>query len=494
MAIIIPTVSSCSEKITAGEKRLARLLEGGLSEQCTCWYDTRMGDKDDHPDFVILAPDKGLLFIEVKDWYITKIKSANKTHIDYETKNGIEPLKNPLEQVRQYTFHIINSLKKDPLLRQKQGDHEGGFIMPYGYGVYLSNITRAQLEKSFTPEELNEILPASQVICKDELNEFMTREQISGRLESLLKHHFVHNTTPQQLDRIRWHLYPDVRINPSVTRVGLDNFTFHTPDVVCMMDRNQEQLARSMGAGHRVIHGVAGSGKTLILHHRCIELANNIENTKPILVICYNITLAKKLKAQLEQHSLRLPVEVIHFHAWCYQQLNAHRRLPPRSKNFIELMENALTVAFEEGAIKPEQYSAVLIDEGHDFKPEWLRILAKMPDNKDSSLLFLYDDAQSIYQKKKALDFTLSSVDIKAQGRTTILDTNYRNTRQILHFASSVAFNYLNNHIEASLKYQQPAAGGLSGKYPALASFDNQDEEITRVLDWVTEQRQEGVA
>jgi superfamily I DNA and RNA helicase len=453
-----------------------------------------MGDKDDHPDFVILAPEKGLLFIEVKDWFITKIKSANKTHIDYETKNGIEPLKNPLEQVRQYTFHIINSLKKDPLLRQQQGDHEGSFIMPYGYGVYLSNITRAQLEKSFTPEELNEILPASQVICKDELNEFMTREQISDRLESLLKHRFVHHATPQQFDRIRWHLYPDVRINPSVTRVDLDNFTFHTPDVVCMMDRYQEQLARSMGAGHRVIHGVAGSGKTLILYHRCIELANNIENTKPILVICYNITLAKKLKAQLEHHSLRLPVEVIHFHAWCYQQLNAHRRIPPKSKNFIELMENALTVAFEEGIIKPGQYSAVLIDEGHDFKPEWLRILAKMPDNKDSALLFLYDDAQSIYQKKKALDFTLSSVDIKAQGRTTILDTNYRNTRQILHFASSVAFNYLNNHIEDSLKYQLPAAGGLSGQYPALDSFDNQDEEITRVLDWVTEQRQQGIA
>lgn len=494
MAMIIPTISSCSERIMAGEKRLARLLEGGLSEQCTCWYDTRMGDKDDHPDFVILSPDKGLLFIEVKDWFITKIKSANKTHIHYETKNGIEPLKNPLEQVRQYTFNIVNSLKKDPLLRQQQGDHEGGFVMPYGYGVYLSNITRAQLEKSFLPEELNEILPASQVICKDELTEFMTRDQISARLESLLKHRFVHHTTPQQLDRIRWHLYPDARINSSVTRVELDNFTLHTPDIVCMMDTKQEQLARSMGTGHRVIHGVAGSGKTLILLHRCIELANNIENTKPILVVCYNITLAKKLKAQLEQHTLRLPVDVTHFHAWCYQQLNAHRRLPPRSKNFIELMENALTAAFEEGVIKSEQYSAVLIDEGHDFKPEWLRILAKMSDNKDSALLFLYDDAQSIYQKKKALDFTLSSVDIKAQGRTTILDTNYRNTRQILHFASSVAFNYLNNHIEASLKYQQPAAGGLPGKYPALVSFDNQDEEITHVLDWVTEQRQQGVA
>src|SRR5690606_10141281 len=122
---------------------------------------------------------KGLLFIEVKDWFVTKIKSANKTHIHYETKNGIEPLKNPLEQVRQYTFKTIDSLKNDPQLRQQDGDYQGSFIMPYGYGVYLSNITRPQLEKHFNALELQEILPADLIICKDELNEFMTREQIS---------------------------------------------------------------------------------------------------------------------------------------------------------------------------------------------------------------------------------------------------------------------------------------------------------------------------
>lgn len=49
--------------------------------------------------------------------------------------------------------------------------------MPYGFGVYLSNITRAQLEKSFPPEAINELFPASQVICKDELSEFMTKEK-----------------------------------------------------------------------------------------------------------------------------------------------------------------------------------------------------------------------------------------------------------------------------------------------------------------------------
>ena len=40
------------------------------------------------------------------------------------------------------------------------------------------------------------------------------------------------------------------------------------PDIVRAMDLQQEQLARSMGEGHRVIHGVAGSGKTMILGYR----------------------------------------------------------------------------------------------------------------------------------------------------------------------------------------------------------------------------------
>lgn len=494
MAIIIPTISSCSNKITAGEKRLARLIEGGLNEQCTCWYDIPMGEKHTHPDFVILSPDKGMLFIEVKDWFITKIKSANKSQIHYETKNGVEPLKNPIEQVRQYTFQTIDSLKNDPQLRQQEGHYRGSFIMPYGYGVYLTNITRAQLNKAFSAEEMAEILPPDLVICKDELNEFMNQQQIASRLGSLIKHSFPYHATAQQLDRIRWHLYPDVRINKSITNVGVNSFTLSTPDIISIMDTQQELLARSMGSGHRVIHGVAGSGKTLILLHRCMELARNIDNNKPILVICYNITLARKLKALVEQHGSRLPIEVTHFHSWCYQQLSKHRLLPVKQDGYIELMENALTQAFDNGIIKREQYSAVLIDEGHDFKSDWLRILAQMPDAKDNALLFLYDDAQSIYQKKKALDFTLSSVDIKAQGRTTILNINYRNTQQILHFASSIAFNYLNNHIEDTLKYHQPDAGGLSGKYPCLTHFNNQDDEITHVLDWVVEQHQLGVA
>ncbi len=96
------------------------------------------------------------------------------------------------------------------------------------------------------------------------------------------------------------------------------------------------------------------------------------------------------------------------------------------------------------------------------------------------------------YQKKKALDFTLSSVDIKATGRTTILNINYRNTQQILHFASCIAFNYLNSHIDSSLTYHKPAGGGMNGDYPNLEHFDTQDEEIARAVNGLQSKMNKG--
>jgi superfamily I DNA and RNA helicase len=75
----------------------------------------------------------------------------------------------------------------------------------------------------------------------------------------------------------------------------------------------------------------------------------------------------------------------------------------------------------------------LLIDEGHDFEADWLKLVTQMIDPEKDSLLLLYDDAQSIYKKKRdkkdRLDFSLSSVGIQARGRTKVLKMNYRNTR-----------------------------------------------------------------
>jgi len=48
-----------------------------------------------------------------------------------------------------------------------------------------------------------------------------------------------------------------------------------------------------------------------------------------------------------------------------------------------------------------------------------------------------------IYPKTRGLDFSLSSVGIKAAGRTSILRLNYHNTREILQFACDFASTFL---------------------------------------------------
>lgn len=81
------------------------------------------------------------------------------------------------------------------------------------------------------------------------------------------------------------------------------------------MDIQQELLARNIGEGHRVIHGVAGSGKTLILLYRCQYLAECSD--RPTLILCYNITLANYIRESIADRGLSNKIHVYHFHAWC---------------------------------------------------------------------------------------------------------------------------------------------------------------------------------
>jgi superfamily I DNA and RNA helicase len=96
------------------------------------------------------------------------------------------------------------------------------------------------------------------------------------------------------------------------------------------MDLQQEQLARSLGEGHRVIHGVAGSGKTLILAYRYQHLAKAMQT---VLMLCFNVALASRLRKSIglasptlmEEKGLAHLVTVRHFHGWCTEVLKQHR-------------------------------------------------------------------------------------------------------------------------------------------------------------------------
>lgn len=494
MAVLIPGMGACSSRMTAGERRFAQRLEEKLEEDYSCWYDVSIGDRTHHPDFVIFHPSRGLLVLEVKDWKPETLIGLDKQHATIRTDHGEKQVLNPLEQARQYMYLVLNKLERDPQLTWPSGSLKGKPFFPYGHGVVLTNISRKQFDQG----GMGDVLPAHLVICQNEMVDSVAAEDFQKRFWDMFPIKFKMQLSLPQVDRIRWHMFPEVRI-PSQPDLFMASGQLSTeiPDILRVMDLQQEQLARSLGEGHRVIHGVAGSGKTMILGYRAEHLAKICQ--RPILILCYNKTLATMLAQVMLGKGLEDKVHVVNFHAWCNRQLQTyHVGMPARDstlEHYFDACIGRVIDAVEHKLIPSGQYDAVLIDEGHDFRPEWFKLVVQMIHPETNSLLVLYDDAQSIYHGPKKLRFSFSSVGVQAKGRTTILKLNYRNTAEILSVARAFADELLSpaETEEDQAPTVQPMSTGRHGPKPLLIKLPSLREEVDYLAAKLSEANRMGM-
>jgi hypothetical protein len=483
--------------MTAGEKRLAQRLQDKLDDDYLLWYDVPVGSTNAHPDFVVMHPRRGILILEVKDWKITTILQADKQTWEIIPDGIPKSVINPLEQARQYAHQVVDALKRDPQLTQADGPHAGNLAFPWSYGVVLPNITRQQ----FKAAELQHTIEPHRVLCKDEMLESADAEDLQSRLWDMFPYGMRGVISLPMLERVRWIMFPQVRVPTQESLFDDSDAEAELPGIMRVMDLQQEQLARSLGDGHRVIHGVAGSGKTMILGYRAEYLAQaSTASSKPILILCFNEPLGVKLASVMAAKGLSDRVHVRHFHKWCHEQIRAFgQTLPAKGAHFFDNLVEAVIRGVERSQIPGGQYQAVLIDEGHDFAPEWLKLVVQMVDPATNSLLVLYDDAQAIY-KRSQLKFTLKSVGIKAVGKgySTILKINYRNTRQILQVASLVAADLLTadeaTDDEDKIPRLHPISCGREGEAPLIIRLPTLRDEAYAIADQFVNAHKEGHA
>lgn len=498
MAQFFPARTTCRFD-TPGERRLAERLEKKLEDDYLCWFNVPVGPKALQPDFVLMHPLRGVLVLEVKDWKLDTIQSMDRGLAKIFVDGQLKTQKNPMMQARAYAMEVVMMLQRDPALKQPAGSpHAGSLIMPFGWGVVLTGITRKQFEGT----NLAEVLNPQQLLFQDEMTEAVDAEAFQQRLWGMFHHVFSCQLSLPQIDRVRYHLYPEVRVNTLPGQFGLfAEQDAPLPSLIKVMDLQQEQLARSLGEGHRVIHGAAGSGKTMILGYRCAHLAQC--SSKPVLVLCYNKSLAGRLQQVLAERGLGDKVVVRNFHAWCSDMLSAFnvdrpdQSLPVNAK-MAQMVENTIA-AVDRGQIPRAQYAAVLIDEGHDFQPEWFKLVVQMIDPERNSLLVLYDDAQSIYRGKagkSGMDFSFASVGIQAQGRTTILRLNYRNTVEVLSVARAFALELLTarDAAEDGVPIVAPQSAGRRGAFPELLRCDSDWQEYHCLVERIRDEQGQGRA
>ena len=486
MANIYPSLYLKHVKMTPGEREFSARLLKNLEDDYTVWFDIPIGRKQLRPDFVILHPGRGILILEVKDWKLETIRNIDRKTVELLTPRGIQHTLNPLEQARLYAIEIKERLEKDPFLVEHDNPkYKGRLIFPWGYGIVLTNIPRQQIEST----GIDQAIDPSHVICKDEMTAHVKADEFQQRLWEMFHYCYGSLLAISHIDRIRWHLFPEIRIesgslfeektDPSAQiNQAENNIADSIPDLIKVMDREQEKFARDLGDGHRMIHGVAGSGKTLILAQRAVQLGE-ADLPHPVLVLCYNKTLAFKLKELLVAKGAGNNVHVRHFHGWCGDMCALYQLdLANDNRPIYEQQVEAMILGAEKEKIPRSQYSSILIDEGHDFEAEWFKLIVYMLDPVTDSLLLVYDDVQSIYRRKKPKSW--ASVGINVPGkRSKILKLNYRNTAEAINFAYGFVSDFLDSTKSSeTTPIVEPEQGLRHGKTPLIKEFSCFSEEI----------------
>jgi hypothetical protein len=499
MAIFPQGLTNIDQRCNAGERRVLHQLKRCLEDDYLIWHDVPIGPRARQPDFVILSPRWGVLLLEVKAWQRSTIAAATRDTVDLRLPRGPTTVAHPLRQARDYALELADLMQRDPALVHAHGPFAGRLLFPYGWGVVLASLRRADIEGS----DFDGLFPPARTLLRDELDEdSIEPAAFQRRLWGMFTVSYPHTLSLPQRDRVRWHLFPELRLQP---QAALDFGDGHAerpplPDLLQVMDLQQEQVARTLGEGHRVIHGAAGSGKTMVLIYRAQFLAAAASADQPILVLCFNRMLASRIEHQLRQRGVDERVQVRTFHGWCQDLVRTYQLAVPaglKGEAYFAALAQAVDRAVGQGRVPGGQYLALLIDEAHDFEDAWLRIAGRMVNPASNSLLVLYDDAQSIYQGQRR-KFNFASVGIEARGRTSILRMNYRNTAEVLSVAMHCAKTLLDGdglpRGDDDMPLVQPASAGRRGALPVLVQARHAGEEAELLAERVAAALAAGVA
>ena len=435
MAITIPETIRSSA--TAGERLLFRTLKTFLPDDYIVYYEPEI--KGRRPDFVIIGPDLGIMVLEVKDYTKNTLLQVNHEEWHIVATTGEQAVvKSPLKQARDNMFHVVDVLKKDKNLVQLEGKYKFQLKFPYGYGVVFTRMS----SQDFIKNDLYSVIEPNLCLTRDEIDPEKDEFSEEVLMEKILNMFVVPYRTKEPLsiediNTIRYHLFPEVRISAEYKApVPYQDQLLLSLHDIKTMDLHQEKLAKQIGDKNRLIRGVAGSGKTIILASRAKMLTKQNPDWK-ILILCYNISLANSIQ-QMIHHMLNEPEDLFdfdpsikdvqnqniivrNFHSWLKNDLKIREYQLPEIIEKIEKKETILPT-----------YDAVMIDEGQDFEADWLRLVSLLINADTQSLLLVEDRAQTIYNRKRSY---VQDTGFSFQGRSKVLTINYRNTSQIVKFA-----------------------------------------------------------
>jgi len=247
------------------------------------------------------------------------------------------------------------------------------------------------------------------------------------------------------------------------------------------MDHLQEKYAREIGGGPRLLKGVAGSGKTLVLLQRAVYKAKYDPSVKRILFTCYNLSLANHVRDMVGHNvpeDRRARITVKPFFDLCGDILSETVEQEGKNTEYYD------AIVFRAGARvgdvpEKEKYDIILLDEGQDFSPAMFRIVLSLRRPERDDVMIAMDAEQDLYGR-----FSLKEMGINFRGRTHMLPASYRSTQQIFEFAHRLAGKELPPSVdrETGQMFVFPQYVGRTGPAPVVETFPDPDRLVNHLV------------
>jgi hypothetical protein len=286
MAEMVPESIAQSSHASPAEKHVFQFLRDVLvpDEEFRVWFEPRLGRKS--PDFVIYSKSFGLLVLEVKGYTADKLKDLTPKKFTILKDGRKETEDSPLEQAEKAYRDLMDQIKTRPELRHADGPYMGKPLIPVGYCAAFPNI----LQSTADEKKITTVVTPTQCFFAADFHGDPNDRAVQRRFISRLRPIFEQRVQfrfpgldNKQEQALRMVLSPEVRVASS-----------READIAAL-DLAQERVAKSIGEGHRILKGVVGSGKSIVVAARAKFLAR-CNPTWRILVLCYNVAVTTPLR------------------------------------------------------------------------------------------------------------------------------------------------------------------------------------------------------
>lgn len=402
-------------------------------------------------DFIIILPNHGIAFVEIKGGGI-KFSSENK---EWTSTNQFDTfvIKDPFQQAMIAEREMIRKIRKQ--LPQ--------IVLPSFHFVGFVDIAKASLSsQKLPPNAISEI-----IFTYDDIYEKNILKKIKNLFnkqnQKNLNNYFMIDSESKVIKNI---IRPDFELKPKLS----DQINQETKEILYLSDEQIQALKILKNKKKVFIEGGAGTGKTFLAIHKAKELAENGLNT---LLLSHSRTLTRsiykeyfgsKKKENVTISSPFLLTKKLAIRNKVDYQLELKKYIDQDEKFNVGYPALLLKILKMQG--KEILFDAIIVDEGQRFNDDWWLVIEELIP-KDGVLYAFYDPNQNLFSNKTS-DYLVEQDDCFP------LSINFRNTKEIFSISEKL---YKGMEIESN------GPSGRPIEWIKCIGYDNQNLNIALSLE-----------